>query len=376
MDYALSEQQEMLKRMARDFLQREVPKSMVREMEEDERGHSPDVWRKMAELGWQGLPFPEKYGGGEGSMVDFCVLFEECGYNILPGPLFSTVALAGFTILEAGSEEQKSSILPRITRGEVSATLALYEASARYTPDGVQVKATATGNDYVLSGTKLFVHNAHIADRLVCVARTKEGKGEDGITLFLVDAKAPGLSCTLLSTWAGDKQCEVIFDNVRVSATNVLGQVNQGWQPLSRALEKATVVKCAEMLGGAEADLDLVLHYVKIRTQFGRPIGMFQSMQHHLATLRTQITGARFLVYQAAWKLSEGLPSTWAVSAAKARINEVFHTTTVMVHRFYGGVGIYWETDPNLYYRRAKASEVYLGDTDYHRELVAQQMGL
>lgn len=376
MDFGLSEQQEMLKRSARDFLLKEVPKSMVREMEDDERGYSPDVWRKMAQLGWHGLPFPEKYGGGGGSFLDFCVLFEECGYNILPGPLFSTVALAGFTILEAGSEAQKASVLPRIARGEVIATLALTEPSARYTADGIQVKATADGSNYVISGTKLFVHNAHIADLLVCAARTKEGKGEDGITLFLVDAKSPGLSCTLLKTWAGDKQCEVVFNNVRVPAASVLGQVNQGWQPLFRALEKATVVQCAEMLGGAEADLDLGLHYVKIRVQFGRPIGMFQAVQHHLATLRKDIDGARFLVYEAAWQVSEGLPSAWAVSAAKARMNDVFPRTTTTVHRVYGGVGFYWETDPQLYYRRAKALEMHLGGTDYHREIVAQQMGL
>lgn len=217
MDLALSEEQEMLKKVARDFLKKECPKQLVRELDESETGYSPELWRKMAELGWMGLVFPEKYGGSGRSFLDLAILLEEMGYNIVPGPFFSTVVLCGLAILMAGSEEQRTEFLPKIAGGEMLLSFALTEPTAGYDAASVKSEAIARDGEYIINGTKLFVLNANVADYILCVARTRQAENpEDGITLFLVDARSPGLKCTLLETLARDKQCEVVFDNVTV----------------------------------------------------------------------------------------------------------------------------------------------------------------
>ncbi|MEE8471080.1 MAG: acyl-CoA dehydrogenase family protein, partial [Dehalococcoidia bacterium] len=224
MDLGLSEEQEMLKTTARDFLRKECPKQLVRQMDESDEGYSPELWRKMADMGWLGLPFPEEYGGGGGSFLDLAVLLEEMGYNILPGPFFSTLVLGGLSILAAGSEEQKKELLPRVASGDMILTLALTEPSARYDAASVRTKAVAQNGEYIINGTKLFVPDAHVADFILCVARTREGDNpEDGITIFLVDAGNPGVKCTVLKTLARDKQCEIVFDNARVPEENIVG---------------------------------------------------------------------------------------------------------------------------------------------------------
>ncbi|MBM4452879.1 MAG: acyl-CoA dehydrogenase, partial [Chloroflexi bacterium] len=230
MDLGLNEQQEMLRRSARDFLQKECPKQLVRQLDASDSGYSPELWRKMAELGWLGLAFPEEYGGNGGSFLDLAVLLEEMGYNILPGPFFSTVVLGGLAILAAGSEQQKKSLLPKIATGELLLTLALTEPSAKYDAASIKTKATAQNDEYVINGTKLFVPDANVAHYILCVARTQPRKNtEDGLTVFLVDSKSPGIKCTLLKTLARDKQCEVVFDNVHVPKENIIGKLNKGW---------------------------------------------------------------------------------------------------------------------------------------------------
>jgi len=212
MDLSLSEEQEMLRKAARDFLTDKCPKTLVKEMEEDEKGYSPQLWQEMAELGWLGLAFPEKYGGSEMQFLDLLILLEEMGRACLPGPFFSTVVLGGLPILDIGSEEQKQEYLPQIADGKAIFTLALTEPSGRYDAAAVEVKAVADGDDYVIDGTKLFVPDAHVADCLLCVARTDEQAApEDGITLFLVDGKSPGIGYTMLKTIASDKLCEVVL---------------------------------------------------------------------------------------------------------------------------------------------------------------------
>jgi alkylation response protein AidB-like acyl-CoA dehydrogenase len=377
MDLSLSEEQEMLKKMARDFFTHELPKTLVKEMAKDERGYPPELWRKMAELGWTGLMFPEEYGGSGGSLLDLAVLLEEMGRACLPGPFFSTVVLGGLTLLEAGSEEQKQELLPKIADGSLLVTLALTEPSARYTPDAVHTRAVKRGEEYVISGTKLFVPDAHVADYLICVARTGRGKKpEAGITLFLVDARSPGISCTLLKTIAGDKQCEVVLDKVVVPERNILGRVGQGWKHIERVLQQATAVKCAEMLGGAQQVLEMTVAYAKERVQFGRPIGSFQAIQHHCANMATDVDGCRFITYLACWKLSEGMPAAKEVSMAKAWVSDAFRRVTALGHQVHGGVGFIEDHDMPLYFKRAKAWELMFGDADFHRELVAQHIGL
>lgn len=377
MDLGFSEEQEMLRKTARDFLETECPKSLVKELAEDEQGYTTELWSKMAELGWMGLALPEEYDGMGMSFLDLAVLLEEMGRACLPGPFFSTVVLSGFTILEAGNEEQKKELLPKIATGEAILTIALTEPSASYDPASITVKAVPDKDEYVISGTKLFVENAHIADYLVCVTRTKDGASpEDGITLFLVDGKSPGIATTLLKTIAGDKQCEVIFDNVRVPKKNMLGERDKGWPVVERILEKAAVAKCAEMVGGAQATLDMSVAYAKERIQFGRPIGSFQAIQHHCANMVTDVDGSRFITYQAAWKVSEGLPATMEVSMAKAWVSEAYRRVTQLGHQIHGGIGFCIDHDMPLYFKQAKAAEPTFGDADWHREIVARELGL
>jgi len=378
MDLGFSEEQEMLRKTARDFLETECPTSLVKEMAEDEQGYTSGLWGKMAELGWMGLALPEEYDGMGMSFLDLAVLLEEMGRACLPGPFFSTVVLGGLCILEAGNEEQKKELLPKIAAGEAILTMALTEPSASYDPASITVKAVPDKDDYVISGTKLFVENAHIADYLICVARTKDGAGkdEDGITLFLVDGKSPGIATILLKTIAGDKQCEVTFDNVRVPQKNMLGERDKGWPVVAKILQKATVAKCAEMIGGAQAALDMSVAYAKERIQFGRPIGSFQAIQHHCANMVTDVDGSRFITYQAAWMVSEGLPATMEVSMTKAWVSEAYRRVTQLGHQIHGGIGFCMDHDMPLYFKRAKAAEPTFGSADWHREIVARELGL
>jgi len=377
MDLGFTEEQEMLRTSARDFLTNECPKDLVRQMAEDEKGYTPELWRKMAELGWMGLAFPEEYDGMGMTFFDLIILLEEMGRACLPGPFFSTVVLGGLTILDAGTEEHKKELLTKIANGEIILTLALTEPSARYDPASITVKATPDGDDYVINGTKLFVENAHIADYMICVTRTKEGASpEEGITLFLVDAKSPGIATTLLKTIAGDKLCELVFDNVRVPKKTILGELDKGWPVMERILEKATVALCAQMVGGAEATLEMSVNYAKERVQFGRPIGTFQAIQHHCANMVTDVDGSKYIMYEAAWKVSEGLPATMEVSMAKAWVTEAYQRVTLLGHQIHGGIGFTEEHDMPLYFKRAKAAESTFGDADWHREVVAKQLGL
>jgi alkylation response protein AidB-like acyl-CoA dehydrogenase len=377
MDLGLNEEQEMLKTSARDFLQKECPKQLVKQLDESDAGYSPELWRKMAELGWTGLIFPEKYGGSGGSFLDLIVLLEEMGYHILPGPFFSTVVLCGLTILASGTEEQKRELLPKIANGEMILALALTEPSASYDAASIKAKATAHNDDYIINGTKLFVLDANVADCILCVARTKETKNpEDGITIFLVDAKSPGIKCTLLKTLARDKQCEIVLDNVTVPKKNILGKLDQGWPIVKDTLQKATAAKCAEMVGGAQAALEMTVKYAKERVQFNRPIGSFQAIQHYCANMVTDVDGARFITYKAAWELSEGLPATKDVAVAKAWTSEAYGRVTLLAHQIFGAIGFTMDHDIHLYYRRAKAGEIMFGDGDFQRAIVASELGL
>ncbi|MFQ5860223.1 MAG: acyl-CoA dehydrogenase family protein [Dehalococcoidia bacterium] len=375
MDLSYSESQQMLKSSAREFLAQECPPSLVRAMEEDERGYTAELWQKMVDLGWPGLAFPEQYGGLGGDFRDLCVLLEEMGRFLVPGPFFAAVVLGGTTLLDAGSDEQKQRVLPSLTHGELLLTLAYTEPSATYQPGGIHLKAEASDDQYILNGTKLFVPDAHVADELLVVARTAEGTNpREGITLFLVTARDPRIQLAPLRTLAGDKQFEVTFNDVKVPRESVLGAVGQGWPIIQRALQRAATATCAEMLGGAEAVLEMTVEYVKQRVQFGRPVGSFQAVQHHCANMATDVEGSRFITYQAAWKLSVGEPAALEVSMAKAWVSEAYYRVCALAHQCHGAVGFTQEHDLQLYTRRAKAKELAYGDAQFHRELVAQAL--
>ena len=374
MDFALSEEQEMLRKIAHDFLVEKCPRAWVREMESDEKGYSPELWREMAELGWMGLVFPEEYGGSGMSFLDLVVLLEEMGRACLPGPFFSTVILAGLSILEAGTEKQKQEFLPKIASGKSILTLALNEPGVDEGASSINMKAMPEGDEYLIKGTKLFVADAHIADYILCVTRTEKGTSEHGITLFLVDAKNPGISYTLLRTLSGEKLCEVDFDKVRVPKRNMLGELNHGWTIIDNVLQKAIVAKCAEMVGGAQQVLEMSVDYAKERKQFGRPIGSFQVIQHYCADMVIDIRSSRFLTYQAAWRVGQGLPCAREIAIAKAWISDAYRKATAQGQQIHGSIGFTQEHDMPLYYKRAKAAELSFGGIDSQLEIVAGEI--
>ena len=374
MDLGLNEIQQMLKTSAKEFLDSECPDTYVREMEEDDKGYTDDLWQKISEQGWLGLIIPEQYGGAGLEFQDLIVLLEEMGRYMLPGPYFTTVVLGAMTISDAGSEEQKNEYLPRISEGQVIVTLALTEPDASWDANGVQLEASTTSNGYTLNGTKLFVLNGHVSDYILVVART--GDQETDISIFNVPMDADGVTQTLLKTIASDRQSEVILDNVKVSSDALLGELNKGWDTIERVLQWAAIGKCAEMSGGGQKVLDMTVEYAKQRTQFGRPIGSFQAIQHHCANMAVDVEGSKFITHQAAWKLSEGIDADKDVAMAKAWVSDALRRVCALGHQSHGAIGFTKEHDMQLYSRRAKAAEVIFGDTDFHLEKVATHIGL
>jgi len=378
MNYDINEEQRMIRDTARKFLSKECPGEFVRQMAQDEKGFTPQLWQGMAELGWMSLLVPEQYEGFGGSFLDLAVLLAEMGYCCLPGPFFSTVVLGGLTVLEAGSEAQKAEILPDLASGKRLMTLAWLEEEGSYSPEGITLTATSQEEDHILTGTKLFVPDAHVADTIICVARTAEaGKdGTAGLTFFLADAGSPGLRVEVLRTTAGDKQCEVTFDHTPVPKKNILGEPGGAWPVLKRILQMAAVAKCAEMSGGARRVMELVVPYTKERVQFGRPVGSFQAVQHHCANMLTYQDTIEFITYEAAWRISAGLPFDKEASMCKAWVSDSYRKLVGLGHQVIGGIGFMEEHDLQLYFKRGKAAELAYGDTEFHREMLAQAMAL
>jgi alkylation response protein AidB-like acyl-CoA dehydrogenase len=374
MDLGLSEEQELLKNTARDFLEKECPESLVREMEDDERGYSPDLWKKMAEQGWQGLLIPENYGGAGFGYLDLIVLVEEFGRALVPGPFISTQVGGVLPLLEGGSEEQKSKYLPQIASGNAIWTLAFTEPSARFDADGVALEVKEDGNDVVLNGTKLFIRDGNVADYFTVVGRKPGTKGTDGVTLVIVDAKASGVSQTQLKTIAADKQAEVKFENVKVPKANVIAG---GWKTFEKIQRKATIIECAYLVGLAQMDFEISVQYAKDRIQFGRPIGSFQAIQHKAADMVTDVDGSRFIMYRAAWSVDQDeADADMYVHMAKAWTSEATRRVVAHGQQIHGGIGFTKDYKIQLYFRRQKAAELAWGDADYHRELVAGELKL
>jgi alkylation response protein AidB-like acyl-CoA dehydrogenase len=377
MDFNLSEEQEMLRKSARDFLEDKCPKTLVREMETDEKGYPPDLWQEIGGLGWMGLAFPESYGGSGMGFIDLAILLEEMGRACLPGPFLSSVVLGGFTILDTGSDAQKQKYLPDIASGRSIFTLALTEVDARYDAVSIAATATADGDDFVIEGTKLFVPDIHVADHLLCVARTEQtANPEEGLTIFIMDVSSPCLSHSALKTISGDKLFEVVFDRVRVPRENILGQPGKGWEVVRRIIERGAIAKCCDLVCCLQRVLEMTLDYAKERQQFDRPIGSFQVIQHYCVDMATDVDSTRFSTYQAAWMLSEGLPCRKEIAVAKAWAGEAYERVVTLAHQIHGAIGCTIDHDLQFYTKRGKAAQLSFGDGDYHRETVAQQMGL
>jgi alkylation response protein AidB-like acyl-CoA dehydrogenase len=373
MDLSFTEEQEILRKFAKDFLDGKFPKKTIREIEASDTGYSADAWKEMIELGWLGLPFPEKYGGADMTFLDLAVLLEEMGKAAMPGPYFATMMLGAFPIADFGTEDQKSKYLPEISMGKAILTMAIAEAAGTYTPESINTKAVAAGDGWAISGTKLFVPFAHVANYILCVART--GDKKDDVTVFIVDAKATGVSCTVLESIAG-KLCEVVFDKVKVSKDDVLGEVNGGWKLVKSTLDKAEVANCCEMVGLAQQAIDMTVDYAKERKQFGKPIGSFQIIQHYCADMLINVEGMRLSTYKAAWKLSAGLDFLEDIAVAKAWAVQAADQLVSLAHQVHGAIGVTIEYDLHYYTRRLKAGELSFGGVNYYHELLAQGLGL
>jgi 3-oxocholest-4-en-26-oyl-CoA dehydrogenase beta subunit len=375
MDFSLTEEQKMLRKSARDFLKSECPTSLVKEMAENETGYSPQLWQKMARLGWQGLVFPDQYDGGSGTFLDLVILLEETGRVLLPSPLTSTV-LGGMLILECGSDEQKSALLPGISNGEIIISLALTEPSMRNPGSSIATRAVAQNDNYIINGTKLFVPMADAANYIICTARTNNSvDANDGITSFIIDTKNDGINYTPLKTLGRDKQYEVRLDNIAVPAGNVLGEFNKGWRYISqRLIPMAIVAQCAEMNGGAQKVIEMTVEYAKERVTFGQPLGSHQVIQHLCSDMFVALESAQVLTYEAAWKICQGLSCDIEVSMAKYKANECYTRAVNIGTQIQGGISVIVDHDMPLYYRRAKAAEITLGDTDYHMDLIASKL--
>lgn len=371
MHLQLTDEEKMLRQIAREFLDAECPTSLVREMETDALGYPPALWRKTAELGWQGMALPEKYGGQDLSLVYLGLVMQEVGRAIAPLPLHSTV-VAALTIATDGTAAQREAILPAVVRGDTVLTWAFTEQDPRFRPETVQTRAVAEGDHFVINGTKLFVDNFVAADRCLVACRT--GSAGDGLSVFLVDTKTPGISATPLVTLAKDKQSEVVFRDVRVPGASLIGPLDRGGPIIERMLERATVLLCAQMLGATRKDAEMAIDYAKYRVAFGQPIGAFQSIQHICADMIIWIDGGEMLTYEALWKMDHGLPAGVEVSQAKAFCNEKCEAVVRFSQMIHGGIGFMMEFDLHLWFRRVSAWAMRLGTSYEHRARIAHAL--
>jgi len=360
MDFSLTEQQQILSRSAREFLETECPTSLVREAEQSPEDHVPGLWQKMADLGWLGISIPERYGGTGGSLTDQTVLFEEIGRALVPGPLLTSSVLAAQIVLNAGNDAQKESLLPGVASGELVLTLAR----------GERLESSSGGGGLVLSGESSFVPHAGLASHIICATRPAIGAWPD-TTLVVVGGQVDGISRTRMESIANYPQYLVEFDDISLPADAVLGGIAGGRLALDTAVHTATVVQCAETLGRAQKVLEMVVEYAGNRVAFGRPIGTFQAVQHRCADLKVAIDGCRMLTYQAAWKLDQGLPAGDEVSMAKAQAGALSRTATEAGHSIFAGISFTIEHDMQLYSARAKIAEANLGDTQYHLDQIS-----
>ncbi len=376
MNFAFSEEQEELRQTIRRFLEDKSPSTEVRRLMDTVDGSDDAVWKQMGqELGLQSLHIPEEYGGQGFTFVELGIVLEEMGRVLLCAPYFSTVVLSADAILNAGTDEQKQALLPGIASGETRAALAFTEPNGRWDASGITLEAAADGDGYVLNGTKSFVIDGHTADLIVVVARTAGTSGEDGIGFFTVAGDAAGLTRTPLATMDQTrKQAKLEFAGVKAAA---LGDVGSGWSALSKTLDQAAVGLANEMVGGAQKVLEMSVQYAKDRVQFGRPIGSFQAIKHKCADMLLEVESAKSAAYYAAWSAAEDNDELPVVaSLAKAYCSDAYFHAAAENIQIHGGIGFTWEHDAHLYFKRAKSSEILLGDATYHRELLAQRIGI
>lgn len=374
MDILPSEEEQMLKNVAREFLEAEVSTSLVREMELDGLGYPPALWKQMADLGWLGMSLPEQYGGQGLPLVYLGLIMEEIGRVMAPVPLHSTM-VAALTVDSDGTDQQKQDILPAVADGKMVLTWAVHERDARLIPEAMNLEAKADGDGWILNGTKMFVDNFVVAQRCLVACRTSPASdANQGISLFLVDPNGTGVNQTALVTLAKDKQSRVDFKDHRIESAALVGEIDQGWPIIEAMLDRGTALLCCQMVGAARKDSEMAIEYAKNRVAFGRPIGSFQSVQHMLADMLLHVDGGEMLTFEALWKLDQGLPASVEVSQAKAFCNEKCESVVRTSQVIHGGIGFMMEFDLHLWFRRVTAWTMRMGTTYDHRAKIASAL--
>ena len=371
MNFAFSEEQEDLRASIRSFLESKSAEASVREVMETTEGYDKAVWDQLGgQLGLQGLAIPEEFGGQGYTYVELIIAFEEMGRSLLCAPFFSTVALAANALLVSGDDAAKKEFLPGIASGETIATVALTEDSGRWDEAGVTLEATASGDGYTLTGHKMFVLDGHTANLILVAAKTA-----NGISLLAVKGDAAGITKTALSTMDQTrKQARLEFDG---TPATLVGTEGAGWATIAKTLDLAAVALAAEQVGGAQKCLEMAVQYAKDRVQFGRPIGSFQAIKHKCADMLLEVESAKSAAYYAGWAAAEDSDELPVVaSLAKAYCSDAYFHATAENIQIHGGIGFTWEHPAHLYFKRAKSSELFLGDPTYHRELLAQRLGI
>jgi alkylation response protein AidB-like acyl-CoA dehydrogenase len=369
--FAFTAEQEEFRAMVRRFVEAHSSEASVRKQMETEHGFDPAVWSAMAaQLGLQGLIVPEEFGGQGFGSVELSVALEEMGRSLLCAPYFSTAVLAVETLLQAGDEEARRAVLPGIAAGQTIATLAFAEPNGRWDPSGIEATARNDGAAWRIEGTKTYVLDGHTADVVLVAARTGAG-----VSLFSVSGSAPGLTRTPLATLDPTrKQARLDFAGVEAV---LVGADGAGWGVLSAVLDRAAVALAAEQVGGAQKCLDMAVAYARERVQFGRPIGSFQAIKHKCADVLLEVESARSAAYYAAWcgaERSDELPAV--ASLARACCSDAYLRAASENIQIHGGIGFTWEHPAHLYFRRAKSSDLLLGDACHHRELLARRIGI
>ena len=374
MDILPTEEELMLKNVAREFLEAEVSTALVREMELDGLGYPPALWKQMADLGWLGMSLPEQYGGQGLPLVYLGLIIEEMGRVMAPVPMHSTM-VAALTIESDGSDQQKQDILPAVADGKMVLTWAVHERDARLIPEAMNLEAKADGDGWILNGTKMFVDNFIVAERCLVACRTSPASDTNqGISLFLVDPNGTGVNQTALVTLAKDKQSRVDFKDHLVESAALVGEVDQGWPIIEAMLDRGTALLCCQMVGAARKDSEMAIEYAKNRVAFGRPIGSFQSVQHMLADMLLHVDGGEMLTFEALWKMDQGLPATVEVSPAKDFCNEKCESVVRTSQVIHGGIGFMMEFDLHLWFRRVTAWSLRMGTTYDHRAKIASAL--
>jgi alkylation response protein AidB-like acyl-CoA dehydrogenase len=374
--FAFTDEQDQFRSALRRFLNDKSPTSEVRRLMATAEGYDPAVWRQLSdELALPGIHIPDQYGGAGFGMVELCIVAEELGRGLLCAPYFSTSVLAANAILNAGTEAQKSSFLPDLASGKRLAALAITELGGRWDPREIQLAASPTAGGYILDGVKSYVLDGHVADLLIVAARVAGSEGLEGLALFTLRADSKGVERRLLESMDATRKLARI--DFRGAHADLIGSLDDGARPLVRTLDQAAIALANEMVGGAQALFDSAVDYVKLRVQFGRTIGSFQAIKHKCADLLLDLELAKSAAYYAAQAAAANDPEWPALAClAKAAASETYLRIATECIQLHGGIGFTWDNDTHLWFKRAKSSEVFLGQPDYHRELLMQRWGV